>query len=250
MARQRSIIPFTGKLGDKIGFERNGNYFFRSAPQHVQQTAATRGAAKRFGRCSRKGRLIRHACYADLDVRCDSTHVNRLNKLLIAAGGDHKALKGFRFNEHAGIDRFLAKMPEIAANGVLHIPAQDMSSCAHFTALAIKITAVCIDFNASRVMGADTHAAIIDTQDDFEGISIPMQVSEAGTLLLIVQIRGMHRDGVSCNKQYQAADVVAVVAPVRPKRLKIHTHPQRITMHLPVICGAAAHTPQALIQRE
>jgi hypothetical protein len=213
MARQRSIIPFTGKLGDKIGFERNGNYFFRSAPQNVQQTAATRCAAKRFGRYSRKGRLIRHACYPELDVRCDSTHVNRLNKLLIAAASDHKALKGFRFNEHAGIDRFLTKMPEIAANGVLHIPAQEMSSCDHFKSLAIKITAVCIDFNANRVINTDTHVTIIDTQHAFAGASIPMQISAAGTLLLIVQIRGMQRDGISCNKQYQAADIIAVVAP-------------------------------------
>ncbi|SFN22873.1 hypothetical protein SAMN05428949_2031 [Chitinophaga sp. YR627] len=250
MARQRSIIPFTGKLGNKIGFERNGNYFFRSAPQNVQQTAATRGAAKRFGRYSRKGRLIRHACYPELDVRCDSTHVNRLNKLLITAAGDHKALKGFRFNEHTGIDRFLTKMPEIAANGVLRIPAQDLSPCDRFTALEVKITAVCIDFSANRVMGTDTHVAILDTGDTFSGISIPMQVSKAGTLLLIVQIRGMHRDSISCNKQYQAANIIAVMTPSRPKRFKVRTHPQRIIRHLPEIGRVTVQMPQPLIQRE
>jgi hypothetical protein len=30
MAKQMSVIPFTGKLGQLIGYKRNGKYFLRS----------------------------------------------------------------------------------------------------------------------------------------------------------------------------------------------------------------------------
>ena len=75
MATQNSIIPFTGKLGNLIGYERNGKYFLRSMPEIVRQTAATRRAARRFGLASCKAALIRNAFYDDLDIRYDSSHI-------------------------------------------------------------------------------------------------------------------------------------------------------------------------------
>lgn len=59
MARQNSLIIFTGKLGNLIGYQRNGRYFLRSAPEKVKQTPATRRAARRFGMISKKAALIR-----------------------------------------------------------------------------------------------------------------------------------------------------------------------------------------------
>ena len=251
MARQRSIIPFTGKLGDQIGFERDGKYFFRSAPQHIRQTNATRRASRRFGRCSRKGRLIRHVCYPELDVRCDSTHVNRLNKCLIEAGGDHTALTGFRFNEQVGIDRFFTKNPGYVQNGTWHIPAQDIPQCAHFTALELKVIAVRIDFNTNRVTGTDAVTLMIDAQEHFPGTDIPLYVAGEGTLILTVQVRGIRSDGPSCNKQYQAADIVAVIVPPHPKRFKVHAHPQAIsTEGIADSLPSQEHIHQLIIQRE
>jgi hypothetical protein len=42
MATQTSLLTFTGKLGNVIGYRRNGRYFLRSMPQTVRQTTATR----------------------------------------------------------------------------------------------------------------------------------------------------------------------------------------------------------------
>ncbi len=85
MAKQISLITFTGKLGNLIGYERGGKYFLRSMPEIVRQTTATRRAAQRFGIASRKAALIRSAFYDELDIHCDSSHVNRLNRILIGA---------------------------------------------------------------------------------------------------------------------------------------------------------------------
>lgn len=93
MARQKSIILLTGKLGDKIGYQRNDKYFFRSTPQTVRHSCATRRASKRFGIYSTQAKVIRHAFYPDLDIPCDNPHVNRLNNLLIKSAGDHAAIK-------------------------------------------------------------------------------------------------------------------------------------------------------------
>ena len=229
MARQKSIITVTGKLGAKIGFERNGKYFFRSAPERVRQTRNTRRASRRFGLCSRKGSVIRHACYNELDVRCDSAHINRLNKRLIESGGDHTAIAGFRFNKQTGIDRFFTIAPELSGNDVLHIPPQEIVQHEQLTALEVKVIAVRIDFQTAQVTGTDTVIEIINPQDYFSGRRIPLYAGGEGTLMVALQVRGVRSDDVSTNKLYLAADIIAVKEPTRPKRFRIHTHPQVIT---------------------
>ena len=42
MATQTSLLTFTGRPGNIIGYCRNGRYFLRSMPQTVRQTTATR----------------------------------------------------------------------------------------------------------------------------------------------------------------------------------------------------------------
>ena len=251
MAKQKSIILITGKLGDKIGFRRNGEYFFRSTPRTVRQTLATRRASRRFGTCSTKGRLIRHACYPDLDVKCDGAHVNRLNRLLIEAAGDLSTLKGFRFNSLAGIDRFFTVAPDCSRKNVLHIPAQNIIQYDQFTALEVTVIAVRIDFHTHRITGTDSTVMVIDSQNPFNGADIPLYVSGEGTLLVTLQVRGLLQDGVSANKQYLAADIVAITAPAKPQRRKIHTHPTRtVEQSLKEIIPLPGCSNCGIVQRE
>lgn len=251
MAEQDKIIRYVGKLGDTIGYERDGKFFLRSAPQQVNQTPATCRASRRFGRYSAKGRLVRHAFYPQLDVRCDTTHINRLNKLLIKAAGDHMAAKGFRFNEQAGIDRFFSIMPELTKNGTLHIPAQDIARHHQFIALEVKAIAVRIDFNRRCVTGSDTVLMTINPNEHFDGTNIPLDVPGEGTLILTLQVRGILRDGLTCNKQYLAADIVAVIAPPKRKRPKVHTHLQRTTAEQSIqIPLTGTYTSPSTVQRE
>jgi hypothetical protein len=250
MARQKSIILLTGKLGDKIGYQRNGKYFFRSTPQTVRQSSATRQASKRFGIYSAQAKMIRHSFYPELDIQCDTAHVNRLNKLLIETAGSHTAIKGFRFNKHTGIDRFLTIPPVLSRNGILHIPAQHIND-EGFTALEIKAIAVRIDFSSRLVTGTDTVTMMIDPQPTFCGTNIPLYVPGQGALLLTIQIRGVNQENLTCNKQYTAADIVAILPPLLPKRFKTHTHPIRtITQSHPALPSLLVHYQTAGIQRE
>jgi hypothetical protein len=228
MGSQNSIIPFTGKLGNLIGYQRNGKYFLRTVPETVRQTVATRHAARRFGLASRKGALIRNTFYGDLDIRCDSSHVNRLNKVLIAAGSNYTALKGFRFNQHTGIDRFFTIAPELSGDSLLHIPAQMPAHFKDVTAWEVKMIAARIDFLTGQIIGTDAATLMIDTRVPFTGANLDLDVPGNGTLLVTLQVRAMHKHGLSANRQYQAADIIAVVTPELPKPSKL---PERFTEH-------------------
>ena len=49
MGRQTSLLTFTGRAGNLIGYHRDGKHFMRCMPETVRQTSATRQAAQRFG---------------------------------------------------------------------------------------------------------------------------------------------------------------------------------------------------------
>ncbi|PWV57050.1 hypothetical protein [Chitinophaga sp. S165] len=252
MALQNSVIPFTGKLGNLIGYQRNGKFFLRSMPDMVRQTASTRRAAHRFGMASKKGALIRNAFYDDLDIRCDNGHINRLNKVLIAAAGNSAAIAGFRFNQHTGIDRFFTAAPKLFKDDTLHIPPQALAQHKAITALEVKVIAVRIDFTTRRVIDMETVVMMIDNaHEPFAGTNIPLNVEGKGTLLVALQLRGMQKNDPSCNRQYVAADIIAVKEPQRPKSLKKVTNPRKSILR-PEIALNLAYTGmyQPLIQRE
>ncbi|PSL22838.1 hypothetical protein [Chitinophaga ginsengisoli] len=251
MAKQTSIIPFTGKLGNLIGYERNGEYFLRSMPEIVRQTHATRRAARRFGMASRKAALIRHAFYDDLDIRCDSGHINRLNKALIAAGSNHAAITGFRFNQHTGADRFFTVAPTLFRNGTLHIPSQTIAQYKGIAALEVKVIAARIDFIRGQVTGTATATLRINPDMLFEETNIPLDVPGAGTLVVTLQVRGMHKDCVSGNRQYLAADIIAVAAAQTQKCFSKPTYPRKTLLRVQATPDYIyAHAHPSLIQRE
>lgn len=248
MARQNSLIPFTGTLGNLIGYQRNGDFFLRSKPETVRQTTATRRAARRFGIASRKAAIIRHAFYDDLDIRCDSNHINRLNKMLIAAAGNNAAITGFRFNQYTGIERFFTIAPNVSKDGILHIPPQLLAQCKNITVLEVKVIAARIDFITGQVTGTDGTVMIIDTREYFTGADLALDIPGAGTLVVTLQVRAMRKDGPSSDRQYLAAGIIAVIAPSPLKVFNKRTYPQQIPQ--PLLKRPHTQGYQPVIQRE
>lgn len=242
MARQNSFITFTGKLGNIIGYCREGQYYLRSMPEVVRQTKATRQAAQRFGNASRQAALIRRAISPDLDIHCDGGHVNRLNKAFIRAGIRHtKLITGFRFNQDAGIERFLSVSPRFTRDGVLHIPPQVISQCKQFTALEVKVIATRIDFTSRRITGIDAAMTVIPTTGLFTGTTLAVDVRGNGTLIITLQIRALNGEIPINNRQYQAADIIAVLEPQSKQSFHPKTYSQHITS-APVLNKICAST--------
>ncbi|MBW8683366.1 hypothetical protein [Chitinophaga rhizophila] len=214
MAKQTSLITFTGKLGNLIGYQRNRKYCLRSAPAAVRQTTATRLAAQRFGLASKTGALIRHALYPELDVRCDSTHINRLNKRLIQGGKQYAAaLTGFRFNEHSGIEKFFSLPPVFTDQHTLHIPAQVLPQIKSIQALEVKLITVRIRFATMQVTGTDSATVLLTPGQPVVNTMLTTNTPGEGTLLVLVQVRGVQAGSLPNNHKWMAADIIAVVPP-------------------------------------
>ncbi|WP_343673194.1 hypothetical protein [Chitinophaga sp.] len=147
MAKQTSIITFSGRFDNMIGVKRKKGHFLRCIPKKVRQSSRTRRAAQRFGMASSTAALIRKTLVPLLDITCDGGHVNRLTKRLIPSGGqDIQAINGYRFKNDK----------RITGEG--------------------KIIAVRIDFIARKVTGT----GIVTTN---EKICIPGN----GTLIMVLQ---------------------------------------------------------------
>lgn len=247
MARQKSLFPYSGALRDLIGYERDGKHFLRRRPEFVRQTAATCRAAQRFGIASRKAALIRKTFYSDLDIRCDSRHINRLNKLLITSAGNYEAITGFRFNDYTGTDRFFTVAPRLFRNDVLHIPRQTLAQYNCINMLEVKVIATRIDFNTHQVTGRATAILMINPRDPFNGADLPLNVPGEGTLVITLQVRGMHKNGPSCNRQYLAADIIAVATPKMPEYCHKPAYPWWTTTAPEM---APNYTHPVIIQRE
>jgi hypothetical protein len=52
----------------------------------------------------------------------------------------------------------------------------------------------------------------------FNGVDIPLEVPGNGTLIVTLQVRGIHQDRAGNNRRYLAADIVAVMDQQRPKK--------------------------------
>jgi hypothetical protein len=254
MAKQNSLITFTGKLGNIIGYCRNGKYFLRSMPETVRQTRATRRAAQRFGMASKRGALIRSAFTNELDIYCDGSHINRLNKSLIpSAGNNIAAIKGFRFNQHTGVEKFFAVAPTLSRDGILHIPAQTLPHFKGITALEVKVIAAQINLATRQVIDTEAVILTLDLREPFAGATCCLDVPHTGTLIVTLQIRGLHNEVPSANKQYQAADIVAVMEPQPTKRFHKRTYPQQAMLYqqsMALLNSADERFLQSFIQRE
>ena len=217
MAKQTGLFQFTGKLDNVIGYRRNGSYFVRTMPVTVKQTAATRQASRNFGIASRKAKLIRQAITPQLEINCDGSLVNRLNKVLITAGKDQwKHLEGFRFNKHTGIDKFFWLQP-VMQNGTLKIPAQTLSPQGAITHLEITVMATRISFVERRIIKQHSTTIKVDLKAPFNGAELNASVPGKGTLLVVLQVTAWKGTDPVGDRRFMAADILFVATPATKK---------------------------------
>jgi len=254
MAKQHTFMNFTRKLGNVIGYKRNGVFFLRAAPEVVRRTAASKLASKRFGEASKRAALIRRTFINMLDMGFDSSYINRLNSLLIKAAGNNIAgITGFKFNEQTDVNKFFSVTPTVSEDGTLHIPAQVLPTFKNITALEVNVIAARISFTTLQTINTETTTLTLNVQQPFNGIVHTPSVPGMGTLVVVLQVRGMFADGPSGDKRYQAADIVGVIVPPVPQKVPVQTHTTQRPSHSATTSAFPATTTKkqpALIQRE
>lgn len=243
MAKQTGLIQFTGKLGNVIGYRRNGAWYMRSLPEKVRQTTATRQASRNFGIASRKGKLIRQAIVPHLDIFPGGAMGNCLNKTLIHAGKDLQALEGFRFNRHCGVEKFFSIQPVILPGGVIQLPAQTLPGQEAGALLEIKAIAVRVDFVTRKITGSRTATITADPQTPFNGATMEVMVPGKGTLLLVLQVRLFKAGAASYNRRFMAANILSVATHITAVKKPVKTGKTPVLRRIPA-CRSQKHTAQ------
>lgn len=207
MAKQQTVIPITGKLGNMIGFRRNGRYFMRAAPTLVRQSPASKRAAGRFGIASKMGALVRQA-FHDLTLRNASDLANALTRALVLSKLDvASALQGFQFNDRMPTGRLLPIPPRFTKDGMLHLAPQE-GAIGNGPTLEIKVVAAKLNFATQTLVAIKSMTCYAGPH--FTGTSMPVSLPGEGTLVVCLQARRLDKHGVPAGRENWASGILLV----------------------------------------
>ena len=245
MARQKGILPLSGKLGDKIYYFRKDkhgkvHYFVRQAPAEVKQTAATKRTASDFGTASRCAKVMRHALKAYTQLYDNGTLINSLNKAMgevVRADDSHtpgqrqvlaqhmRLLEGFCFNHETNIERLVNATPVITREenrvtvSLPEIVFSKRKALNGITHLGIKAIALSVDF-AGHTCQQTASEAVIIRRDEKRGLAFTLNASSGDITCILLQVQAYYEvNGELClsrSNMASALDVISVQAPVVP----------------------------------
>ncbi|PSL24492.1 hypothetical protein [Chitinophaga ginsengisoli] len=244
MGKQKGLFPFTGPLGNKIGYRRGNNYYYRERPQHVNRTIATKKAATDFGTASHCACLVRKSLRQYLPVHKSDTLVNRLNTTFInivnadtynRSGqrvpniGHMHTLKGFQFNETTGISHLLTATPLIEKDdtGKITISISEKvinsrkipAGVTHFTITAIALS---LNFSRHKAQLSTSHTAVIARGEQQSPFTLTIDQCSKELTIVLLEVRSAYMVNgklhYSDSKTANALDIISVIPPVRPPR--------------------------------
>ncbi|WP_343307961.1 hypothetical protein AAHN97_12470 [Chitinophaga niabensis] len=248
MGKQRSIVRYTGKVGNTVGYYHKGKLCIRSLPEHVNISEATKRSATDFGTASKAGKLVRHALKPELGIRHDSDLTNRLNtsmlKVLYAGSKQRGArninrkyldmLAGFKLNVNTELDKLLPFKPQVVQNANslrIAIPAIEEGGIRHAkntTHIELKAIAVGLNFSEGNYEQAVSAKVLIDLRKPAAATELVLPFKAGDTETIVVfQVRAFSEEGgkryASGNRKYFAADIIDVI-PSLPEETIVPTY--------------------------
>lgn len=236
MGKQRSIVRYTGKVGNTVGYYHKGKLCVRSLPEFVNRSEATKLSATDFGTASKAGKLVRYALKGELSIRHDSDLTNRLNTSLLKVlyAGDQQRgarrilrknldmLAGFKLNENTELEKLLPFKPQVRQdkNSIrIAIPAMGAGGILHAkntTHIEIKAIAVGLNFNQGDYQQADSDKVMIDLRMPAEATELVLPFKAGGDeTIVVLQVKAFREEGgklyASGNRKYFAADIIDII---------------------------------------
>jgi hypothetical protein len=236
MSKNTGLLRMTGKIGEYVGYYRNGKQYFRSMPKQVRRSKATQLSAIDFGTASRAGKLVRQGLGAELNIRYDDGMINRLNADMLRvlyAGSQQRGsrsiqrnklsmLTGMRFNERTELNRLLSFTPKVIQDGSslrIAIPAlgaKDIRHAKNTTHVEIKAIAAGLNFNEGAYQEAASDKVLIDFRQPAAAteLILPFKAGEEETVV-VLQVRAFSEENgklyVLENRKYFAADIIDII---------------------------------------
>lgn len=247
MATQTGAFPFTGTFKNVIGYRVGDKSFFRSMPEKVRQSVATKRASRDFGKASTYSRLLRQALHKTMDLPQDRFLANRLNRSLaqvLRADKTNKPgnktilpehlpmLEGFAFNRERRIDGVLIGIEaNIEEQEDISISIPAITSIKHTrNTTHIEIKAIAISANFTK--HTTSEAIIINVRKSFEPLQLTIPRPGHEATLIILQVRAFQEEEGElkplADKKYCAADIISVLPPIPLMKIKVK-HPTTST---------------------
>jgi hypothetical protein len=244
MGRQKGLFPFTGPLGNKIGYRRGNDYFYRERPQYVNRTIATKKAATDFGTASHCACLIRKSLGQYLHRHKNDELINRLNTAFIrvvnadtySRSGQRKpdslniqALTGFQFNQTTGTSQLLTATPLIEKDdtGKITVSLAEKvinsrkvpAGITHFTITAIALS---LNFSRHKAQLSTSHTAVIKRGACQEPLTLTIDQRSEELTMVLLEVRSAYMVNgqlyYSDSKTVNALDIISIIPAVKPPR--------------------------------
>ncbi|MGV3508381.1 MAG: hypothetical protein ACO1N7_03755 [Sphingobacteriaceae bacterium] len=239
MARQEGVFPFSGKVGDVVGFKRGKQNFSKAASKEYLLTEESKKSGTEFGRGSTAAALVKQA-FGPLMLRPfeDNLH-NRLSEALrkvIRSGpvvnkgnrnvfdGNLSLLKGFEFSTYTAFDRLLFPLPDVVVSGdvvKVNIPpfswTKSVKSPEKASRMVLGMMCGFFDFNTNAFQTTLVGNLPIERNSDFRGAGLSIPVPEHNELAVIVLVTIFFDYGDSQrhikvdNRNYQAGIILDAV---------------------------------------
>jgi hypothetical protein len=243
----------TGKIGEYVGYYRNGKQYFRTMPKQVRRSKATQLSAIDFGTASKAGKLVRQGLRTELNIRHDDGMINRLNADMLRvlyAGSQQRGsrsfqrnklsmLTGIRFNERTELSRLITFTPKVVQdrNSLrIAIPALGANNIRHArntTHIEIKAIALGVNFNEGGYQEAAADKVLIDFRKPAAAaeLVLPFIAGEEETIV-VLQVRAFSEEGGKLyalgNRKYFAADIIDIIPSLPAGRASVSYNDQPV----------------------
>ncbi|WP_119079145.1 hypothetical protein [Chitinophaga alhagiae] len=270
MATQTSLLKFTGKVGNLIGYRVGKKYYLRSAPEQVRQSPHSKVSSRHFGKASRLGATMRHALHGLLHVKQDNTLINRLNKSLLHVLRQDdlhrqkrfipryfRDLERFCFTTHADLSRVLPVEVSAVRNTdgsiAVTVPAIRQHLCnPRATHVGFRAVAVCLERGFATAKAAASDMVMLKADEPSAAFSLTVPADGNTVTCVILEVTSWQvehgRPYLLGNRKFMAAEVIAVLQPeaaivVREEPVP-HGTQRQPRVQPPVVPGLVIHHPQ------
>ncbi|WP_157986706.1 hypothetical protein [Chitinophaga alhagiae] len=270
MATQASLLKFTGKVGNLIGYRVGKKYYLRSAPEEVRQSPHSKVSSRHFGKASRLGATMRHALHGLLHVKSENKMINRLNSSLLGVLRQDdlhrqkrfipryfRGLERFCFTTHADLGKVLAVQAAAVRNADGSIEVSVPAIRKHLanpraTHVGFRAVAVCLERGFATAKAAASEMVMLKADEPSAAFSLTVPADRNTVTCVILEVTCWQvehgRRYLMGNQKFMAAQIIAVLQPeaaveVREEQVPYNSQRQP-RMELPVMSGLVIHHPQ------
>ncbi|WP_343703083.1 hypothetical protein [Chitinophaga sp.] len=270
MATQTSLLKFTGKLGNVIGYRVGKKYYLRSMPEEVRQSSRSKVSSRHFGKASRLGATVRHALHGLLHVKQDNKLINKLNGSLLGVLRQDdlhrqkrfipryfRGLERFCFTTHADLAKVLPVDVSAVRNADGNIEVTVPAILKHLanpraTHVGIRAVAVCLERGFTKANAAASEMVMLKADEPSDAFLLTVPADRNMVTCVILEVTCWQEEHgrryLMGNQKFMAAQIIAVLQPeaavvVREEQVPYSSQRQP-RMQLPVMPGLVIHHPQ------